>query len=44
MDSNVEMLRYTATVSGTYTIIVEQCYDMPLNYEGDYIVVTYNVD
>ena len=44
MDSNVEMLRYTVAVSGVYTIAVEQFDDISQNNEGDYIVVTYNVD
>ena len=40
--SNVEMLRSTVTVSGTYTIVVVQAGDLDQNVEDDHIVLTYN--
>ena len=42
-NSNVEMLRLTATESGTYTIVLYQYGSMANGNEGDWLSLTYNI-
>ena len=41
--SNVEMLRYTVTVSDTYRIVVYQSSDMPSAIQSENIFLAYNI-
>ena len=44
LDSNVEMFRFVAPTSGTYTIVIEQWSDLLEANENELIVLCYNIE
>lgn len=44
LDSNVEMFRFVAPTSGTYTIVIEQWSDLLDANENELIVLCYNIE